>query len=116
MARPIDGDRLVMKLNNLFEKGLISSPDDVEDAINDMPTLPPPPAPLTLEELRGMDGEAVFVVVDGLEPLKIWALIKVEEESVWLTNNLGGRTEYAADVELEEDEVTVYRRPPEVEE
>ena len=50
MARPIDGDRLVMKLNNMFEKGLISSLVDVEDAINDMPTLPQPSnEPLTLE-------------------------------------------------------------------
>ena len=35
------------------------------------------------------------------------------EESIFLTNNLGGRTEYAADVELEDDGITVYRQKPE---
>ena len=35
------------------------------------------------------------------------------EESIFLTNNLGGRSEYAADVELEDDGITVYRQKPE---
>ena len=39
-----------------------------------------------------------------------WALVEVCEESIFLTNNLGGRTEYAADVELEDDGITVYHR------
>ena len=77
--------------------------------------------PLTLEELREMDGDPVWVVNDeeavrttpGFEPLVLCALVEVCEESIFLTNNLGGRTEYAADVELEDDGVGVYRRPPE---
>lgn len=32
-----------------------------------------------------------------------------------ITNNLGGRTEYAADVELEEDGIAAYRNKPEEE-
>lgn len=69
---------------------------------------------LTLDELRQMDGEPVWVICDkGLEPLGLWALVEVCEESIFLTNNLGGRTEYAADVELEDDGITVYRQKPE---
>ena len=44
------------------------------------------------------------------EDAGMWALVEVCEESIFLTNNLGGRTEYAADVELEDDGITVYRR------
>lgn len=63
--------------------------------------------PLTLDELMQMDGKPVWVICDeGFEPLAFWALVEVCEESIFLTNNLGGRTEYAADVELEEKSVT----------
>ena len=67
--------------------------------------------PLTLDELREMDGEPVWVVYG--EDAGMWALVEVCEESIFLTNNLGGRTEYAADVELEDDGITVYRQKPE---
>lgn len=64
--------------------------------------------PLTLDELREMDGEPVYIVCKN--ELKIWALVEVCEESIFLTNNLGGRTEYAADVELKNDGIVAYRR------
>ena len=66
---------------------------------------------LTMDELRQMDGEPVWVVYD--EDAGMWALVEVLEESIFLTNNLGGRSEYAADVELEDDGITVYRQKPE---
>lgn len=66
---------------------------------------------LTLDELRKMDGEPVWVVYG--EDAGMWALVEVCEESIFLTNNLGGRTEYAANVELEDDGITVYRQKPE---
>ena len=69
--------------------------------------------PLTLDELRKMDGEPVWVVYG--EDAGMWALVEVCEESIFLTNNLGGRTEYAANVELEDDGITVYRQKPEEE-
>ena len=65
--------------------------------------------PLTLDELRKMDGEPVWVVYG--EDAGMWALVEVCEESIFLTNNLGGRTEYADDMELEDDGVMVL--PPE---
>ena len=67
--------------------------------------------PLTLDEMRQMDGEPVWVVYGEDEGM--WALVEVCEESIFLTNNLGGRTEYADDVELEDDGLTVYRQKQE---
>ena len=67
--------------------------------------------PLTLDELRQMDGEPVWVVYG--EDEGVWALVEVCEESIFLTNNLGGCTEYADDAELEDDGLTVYRQKPE---
>lgn len=75
-----------------------------------------PNEPLTLEELRKMDGEPVYLIVDDqYEPLKMWALIEVVETAncVILTNNLGGRNEYYDNDEMKDDGVTAYRRPPE---
>ena len=67
--------------------------------------------PLTLDELRKMNGKPVWVVYG--EDTGMWALVEVCEESIFLTNNLGGRTEYADDAELEDDGLTVYRQKPE---
>ena len=67
--------------------------------------------PLTLDELRKMDGEPVWVVYGKDEGM--WALVEVCEESIFLTNNLGGRTEYADDAELEDDGLMAYRQKPE---
>lgn len=85
-------------------------------AISNMSTLTPPNEPLTLEELREMDGEPVYLIVDDqYEPLKMWALIEVVETAncVILTSNLGGRNEYYDNDEMKDDGVTAYRRPPE---
>ena len=95
--------------------------DTAEEAIS---ALSPPNEPLTIEQLRKMDGEPVWVVYDqdaakttpGFDPFTLWALVEVTKGSVFLTNNLGGRTAYADDQDLEWAGITVYRRPPEVEE
>ena len=80
-----------------------------------------PNEPLTIKQLRDMDGEPVWVVYDqdaakttpGFAPLALWALVEVTKGSVFLTNNLGGRTAYADDQDLEWAGITVYRRPAE---
>lgn len=71
--------------------------------------------PLTIEELREMDGRPVYLIVDdGYEPLEMWALIDVpEKDHIVLINNIGGRSAYYSDDDLERDHITVYRRPPE---
>lgn len=86
--------------------------------------LSPPNEVLTIEQLREMEGEPVWVIYDqdaakttpGFDPLALWALVEVTKNSVFLTNNLGGRTAYADDQDLEWEGITVYRRPPEGEE
>lgn len=70
--------------------------------------------PLSIAALREMDGEPVWVVCNAantMEPLEMWSLVEVAEESIYLTNNLGGRTEYCQDCDLEEDGITLYRQP-----
>ena len=92
--------------------------DTAEEAIS---ALSPPNEPLSLEELREMDGEPVWVIYDqdaakttpGFDPLTLWALVEVTKNSIFLTNNLGGRTAYADDQDLEWAGITAYRRPPE---
>lgn len=114
MVRAIDLDALkkYIKKTDLtaVERGALLQ------AISNMPTLTPPNEPLTLEELREMDGEPVYLIVDDqYEPLKMWALIEVVETAncVILTSNLGGRNEYYDNDEMKDDGVTAYRRPPE---
>lgn len=70
--------------------------------------------PLTLEQLRGMDGECVKVVVDGVEPLEMLALVEVpkNEDCVLLRNNLGGVSEFYSDDDLREDGIKAYAYPP----
>lgn len=77
-------------------------------------TLTPPNEPLTLDELREMDGEPVYIVfspdVDG-EKLQFWALVSVDEwDDVYLAN----KDEWAFNYEeFLEDVEAIYRRPPE---
>lgn len=52
--------------------------EDVLWEINAQPTLTPPNEPLTLEQLREMDGEPVWV-----EDVKHWALIDIEKGGQW---------------------------------
>lgn len=125
MARAIDADELQELCNRRIQDTWNSGTApvswaaayaDFKDDIDSMPTLTPPNEPLTLEELRKMDGEPVYLIVDDqYEPLKMWALIEVVETAncVILTNNLGGRNEYYDNDEMKDDGVTAYRRPPE---
>ena len=70
--------------------------------------------PLTLEELRGMEQERVWVQFRGIG---MYALVAYHSDpdgddgdDVYLTNNLGGRNTYE---EIINDGGEAYRRPPE---
>lgn len=67
-------------------------------------------AAATLEQLRGMDGKCVKVVIEGVEPLEMLALVEApeDEDCVLLRNNLGGVSEFYSDDDLREDGVKVY--------
>lgn len=70
--------------------------------------------PLTLEQLREMDGRCVKVVVDEIEPLEMLALVEATkgEDCVLLRNNLGGVSEFYSDNDLMEDGIKAYAYPP----
>lgn len=82
-------------------------------------TLTPPNEPLTLEQLREMDGEPVYVVFrpDGSgEKSQSWALVNVDEKygEVYLVDSIPGASCYYD--EIWADLEGIYRRPPEGEE
>lgn len=77
--------------------------DTAEDAIS---ALSPPNEPLTIEQLREMDGEPVWVT-----PLGFWALVIAKPgERVQLMSNDGEKVWADKEIELVGP---VYRRPPE---
>lgn len=85
----------------------------LNEAVPYKPTLTQPNNPLTIEELREMDGEPVYVVflpdVDG-EQLEMWALVRTDKwGEVYLMNNLGGSSTYE---EVWTDLEAIYRRKP----
>ncbi len=73
--------------------------------------------PLTLDELREMDGEPVWIVFNPDaygDSLAMWALVSVDEENgeIFLMNSIGGSSAYE---EVWADVKAVYRRKPECE-
>ena len=80
--------------------------DSVEERNNlmvtpiDMPTLTPPNEPLTLEQLREMDGEPVWV-----EQQAAWGLVEVHKNRVYIIG-LDFESGYSL-------HWNIYRRPPE---
>lgn len=87
MSKPIDGDKLIarLKMNRLrilleLDSDGAAVFDEIVDWIQLEPTLSPPNEPLTIEQLREMDGEPVWLdVADG-----VWALIDTDDDCVWL--------------------------------
>lgn len=85
MARPIDAYQAIDIIDEWLDsvgtvmvgKGL-SSYGELIGCIEETPTLTPPNEPLTLEQLREMDGEPVWV-----EDVKHWALIDIEKGGQW---------------------------------
>lgn len=74
---------------------------------------PRAPEPLTLEQLRGMDGEPVLLVFDfELEPMISLVEYAQDDDCIILTNNLGGRSKFYSDEELRECGIKVYAYPP----
>ena len=84
MARAIDGDEL-LGIERLLDTDVIRKSktaswllDQVLHDIQAMPTITPPNEPLTLEQLREMNGQPVWV-----EEINHWALIDIETGGRW---------------------------------
>ncbi len=76
MARPIDAGVLQDNLTDIYgDKNRLVYLKDVLDLIDEQPTLTPPNEPLTLEQLREMGGEPVFVI--SKDKGKFWALVNM---------------------------------------
>ena len=108
MARAIDAEKCMelLKEQYLHHKSLGNSQAEKawQGAIQllyDMPTLTPPNEALTIEQLREMDGEPVWLDVAG----GVWALVDTDDNLVWLDR--GGS------IDIYKLIGKVYRRPPE---
>ena len=119
MARAIDANELY-RIEKLLDTDIVRQDkvalnllEQVLYDIQHVPTLTQPNEPLTLEELREMDEEPVWV-----EDVKHWALIDIEKGgqwdgvpfAVWAEN--GVKFTY----NVESRDLHCYRRPPEGEE
>ena len=109
MARMIDASRfgeiLEQWKKDCLEDNDIQGADIISDVIlqlDDMPTLTQPNEPMTLEQLREMDGEPVW-----FDTIKRWGIVKVNREGIFVVTKSG---------EYEFGRCKVYRRPPEGEE
>ena len=124
-VRPIDGNELY-RIEKLLDTDIVRQDkvalnllEQVLYDIQHVPTLTPPNEPLTLEQLREMDGEPVYVVfrpdISG-ERSQSWALVNVDEKygEVYLVDSIPGASCYYD--EIWADLEGIYRRPPEGEE
>lgn len=119
-VRPIDGNELY-RIEKLLDTNIVRQDkvalnllEQVLYDIQHVPTLTQPNNPLTIEELREMDGEPVYVVFlpdVGGEQLEMWALVRTDKwGEVYLMNNLGGSSTYE---EVWAELEAIYRRKPE---
>ena len=107
-VRPIDANAMLNELRPVsFESEhsamLLSDVSKMmREWVERQPTLTPPNEPLTLEQLREMDGEPVW-----FDTIKRWGIVKVCQDGTFLLTKSG---------EFEVGYITrrkYYRRPPE---
>ena len=118
-VRPIDGNELVDTLKQVVSDytshGMYPSAFPVEYAIEiveKMPTLTPPKEPLTLKQLREMDGEPVWVVPIGKckWATRQWCVLAADEALIPGVDHWWWSFEDYGEIWI------AYRRPPEREE
>ena len=122
-VRPIDASRFAEILEQ-WKKDCLQdndqqSADVISDVIlqlDDMPTLTQPNEPLTLEELREMDGEPVWgkSLITG-KPGEWFILRVVEMSKTWFIACAGAEQGFG-DKDTYGETWVAYRRPPEGEE
>ena len=106
MARAIEQLKQAMEA---CELGALTLPDQVDalmDAgkaiLQEVSTLTPPNEPLTLDELREMNGEPVWV-----NSIRLWGIVRVYSYGIRVLTKSG---------EFDITRMKIYRRPPEGEE
>ena len=84
--RPIDGNKLIEWFSPYLHTGEPIPADVVIEDIRSMPTLTPPNEPLTLEQLREMNGEPVWVQTPGIEKYGRWVIVagvNIEDKALY---------------------------------
>ena len=107
MTRRIDDDAVKRRIWNIVEKwkyqgrkyDALLLESVIAQIVDTQPTLTPPNEPLTLEQLREMDGEPVW-----FDTIKRWGIVKVCRDGVFVLTKSG---------EFEVGRCKYYRRPPE---
>lgn len=117
MARAIDADKLLDDITAAEEHGGMGAvvAGTLRRYVMRQPTLIPPNEPLTLEQLREMDGEpAWWNDGDG----SCWGIISVDSAGMWggMPFFRGRWREVNFEYNIEERKMKIYRRPPEGEE
>ena len=115
--RPIDAGSLRDNITDIYGgSDRLIYLADVLSLIDAQPALTPPNEPLTLDELREMDGEPVYVVFrpdgSGVRS-QSWALVNVDEKygEVYLVDSIPGASCYYDEIWANLE--GIYRRPPE---
>ena len=106
MARMIDADRAIEWFKPYLHTGEPIPADVVIEDLRSMPTLTPPNEPLTLEELREMEGKPFWDCAS-----REWDIV-----AYVVGSRLYTETGTYVDFAEEETEQRFYRRPPEGEE
>ena len=106
-VRPIDAIELQKRMCALCNQDYADEPCEPSDcifirALNETPTLTQPNEPLTLDELREMDGDPVW-----FDTIKRWGIVIVRSAEVSVLTKSG---------EFDVTRLKFYRRPPEGEE
>ena len=118
MARPIDA----YTLNNDIVSWYNDTEDEKEKSILrrvmqrvlQAPTLTPPNEPLTLEELREMGGEPVYVVpANEYSELGKWCVISIGDSDDYSCALVPGVEYWSWKFEDYREQWLAYRRPPE---
>ena len=130
MARMIDGDKLVENLRLIAtcwsispfvskekHNGAVDMLREVEREVKEAPTLTPPNEPLTLEQLREMDGQPVYVVPENeYSELGGWCVISADDSDDYSCALVPGTDCWRWSFEAYGEQWLAYRRPPEGEE
>ena len=113
--RPIDAGSLRDNITDIYGgSDRLIYLADVLSLIDAQPTLTPPNEPLTLDELREMDGEPVYVVpANEFSELGGWCVISTDDSDDYSCALVPGIDCWGWRFEAYGEQWTAYRRPPE---
>lgn len=113
MARAIDANELMVEIQ-VCSWDSDQDRERAEDLVLGMPTLTPPNEALTLEELREMDGEPVYVVpANEYSELGKWCVISIGDSDDYSCALVPGVEYWSWKFEGYGEQWLAYRRPPE---